>query len=189
MENDNSAHVTRLLHDLNRGHRNALDELLPLVYEELKRIAGKHLKRQPRREHTLQTTALVHEAYLKMVNQTDASWENRVHFFAAAARVMRHILIDYARALSSEKRGGEFIKLSLDEAYHLSGERQAELIALDDALKILAEMDEQKAKIVEMRYFGGMSNEEIAAALGIGTATVTRAWRTAKAWLQTQIQP
>jgi RNA polymerase sigma factor (TIGR02999 family) len=122
-----------------------------------------------------------------MVNQTDARWENRVHFFAAAARVMRHILIDYARARISEKRGGELVKLSLDEACQLSDEKSAELIALDEALKMLAEMDEQKARIVEMRYFGGMSNEEIAAAMGIGTATVTRAWRTAKAWLQTQI--
>ena len=188
MQNQTAPDVTRLLLDLNRGHRAALDELLPLVYEELKGIAGKHLRRQPRREHTLQTTALVHEAYLKMVNQADARWENRVHFFAVAARVMRHILIDHARARVSEKRGGEgAVKLSLDEAFHLSNEKSAELIALDDALKMLAEMDAQKAEIVEMRYFGGMSNEEIAAALGIGTATVTRAWRTARAWLQTQI--
>ena len=186
MENQASSDVTRLLGDLNSGNRAALDELLPLVYEELKRIAGKHLRRQ-HREHTLQTTALVHEAYLKLVNQEDARWENRVHFFAVAARVMRHVLIDYARARQSEKRGGECVKLSLDEAYHLSDEKQAEIIALDDALNQLAAMDEQKAKIVEMRYFAGMSNEEIAAALGIGTATVTRAWRTARAWLQTQI--
>ena len=186
MENQASSDVTRLLGDLNSGNRAALDELLPLVYEELKRIAGKHLRRQ-HREHTLQTTALVHEAYLKLVNQEDARWENRVHFFAVAARVMRHVLIDYARARQSEKRGGEYVKLSLDEAYHLSDEKQAEIIALDDALNQLAAMDEQKAKIVEMRYFAGMSNEEIAAALGIGTATVTRAWRTARAWLQTQI--
>jgi RNA polymerase sigma factor (TIGR02999 family) len=187
MDKQSPPDVTKLLFDLNRGRRAALDELLPLVYGELKRIAGKHMKRQHRREHTLQTTALVHEAYLKMVNQADARWENRVHFFAVAARVMRHILIDHARARVSEKRGGEFEKLSLDEAFCLSDGKSAELLALDDALKTLAEMDEQKAKIVEMRYFGGMSNEEIAAALGIGTATVTRAWRTTRAWLQTQI--
>jgi RNA polymerase sigma factor (TIGR02999 family) len=189
MEKQTSSEVTLLLHDLSRGNRAALSELLPLVYDELRRVARSHLKREYRREeHTLQATALVHEAYLKMVNQEDARWENRVHFFAVAAQVMRNILIDHARARLSEKRGGaDLKKLSLDEAINLSDEKSAELVALDEALKTLARMDEQKAKIVELRYFGGMSNEEIAAALGIGTATVTRAWRTAKAWLQTQI--
>ncbi len=174
--------------DLSRGNRAAFNELLPLVYEELKRVAKKHLKREYRQEHTLQATALVHEAYLKMVNKEEVKWENRIHFFAIAAQVMRHILIDHARARISEKRGGSDLKkLSLDETVNLTDEKSAELIALDEALKTLAEVDKQKAKIVELRYFGGMSNEEIAAALNIGTATVTRSWRTAKAWLQTQI--
>jgi RNA polymerase sigma factor (TIGR02999 family) len=184
-----TSEVTLLLLDLSRGNREAVNELLPLVYDELRRVARNHLKREHRGdEHTLQATALVHEAYLKMVNQEDVRWENRVHFFAIAAQIMRNILIDHARARISEKRGGSDLKkLSLDEALNLTDEKSRELLALDDALKTLAEMDEQKAKIVEMRYFGGMSNEEIAAALNIGTATVTRSWRTAKAWLQTQI--
>jgi RNA polymerase sigma factor (TIGR02999 family) len=189
MEKQTSSEVTLLLLDLSRGNRAALNELLPLVYEELKKVAKSHLKREHRKEHTLQATALVHEAYLKMVNQQDVQWENRVHFFAVAAQVMRHILIDHARARISEKRGGSNLKqLPLDEAaINLTDEKSAELVALDEALKTLAGVDEQKAKIVELRYFGGMSNEEIAAALGVGTATVTRSWRTAKAWLQTQI--
>jgi RNA polymerase sigma factor (TIGR02999 family) len=188
MEKKTSSDVTRLLLDSNEGNRAALDELLPLVYDELRRLAKKHLGLEYRREHTLQPTALVHEAYLKMVDQQGAQWESRVHFFAVAAHVMRHILIDHARARLREKRGGGNLKLSLDDAINLSDERSADLVRLDEALKTLAEVDEQKAKIVEMRYFAGLSNEEIAHALGIGTATVTRSWRTAKAWLQMQIQ-
>jgi len=187
MDKQPAADVSRLLFDLNGGNRAVLDDLLPLVYDELRRLAKSHLRREHRQEHTLQPTALVHEAYLKMVDQTNARWENRVHFFAAAAQVMRHILIDHARARISEKRGGGDFKLSLDEAINLSDEKSAELVALDDSLKALAEFDEQKAKIVELRYFGGLSNEEIATALGIGTATVTRSWRTAKAWLQSEL--
>jgi RNA polymerase sigma factor (TIGR02999 family) len=187
MDKQPSSDVTQLLFDLSNGNRAVLDELLPLVYEELRRLAKSHLRREYRQDHTLQPTALVHEAYLKMVDQTNARWENRAHFFAAAAQVMRHILIDHARARISEKRGGGDFKLSLDEAINLSDEKSAELIALDDLLKALAEFDEQKAKIVELRYFGGLSNEEIAAVLGIGTATVTRSWRTAKAWLQSEL--
>ena len=188
MEMETSSDVTSLLYELSKGNRAALDKLLPIVYEELRRLAKKHLRLEYRQDHTLQATALVHEAYLKMVDQTAAQWESRVHFFAVAAQVMRHILIDHARARLREKRGGGELKLSLDEAINLSNEKSRELVRLDDALKMLAGVDEQKAKIVEMRYFGGLSNEEIAQALNIGTATVTRSWRTAKAWLQTQIQ-
>ena len=188
METETFSDVTSLLYELSKGNRAALDKLLPIVYNELRRLAKKHLKLEYRQDHTLQATALVHEAYLKMVDQTAAPWESRVHFFAVAAQVMRHILIDHARARLREKRGGGDLKLSLDEAINLSNEKSRELVRLDDALKTLAEFDEQKAKIVEMRYFGGLSNEEIAQALNIGTATVTRSWRTAKAWLQTQIQ-
>jgi RNA polymerase sigma factor (TIGR02999 family) len=179
--------ITQLLFDLSSGDRLVLNELLPMVYEELRHLAKSHLRREYRQEHTLQPTALVHEAYLKMVDQTNPRWENRVHFFAAAAQVMRHILIDHARARISEKRGGGDFTLSLDEAINLSDEKSTELVALDDSLKALAEFDEQKAKIVELRYFGGLTNEEIAAALEIGTATVTRSWRTAKAWLHSEL--
>ncbi|HEY0427247.1 MAG TPA: sigma-70 family RNA polymerase sigma factor [Pyrinomonadaceae bacterium] len=188
MEKQTSPDVTGLLLDFSRGNNLAFDELFPLVYEELRKIAKAHLKREHRgEEHTLQATALVHEAYLKMVNQKEAQWENRAHFFGIAAQVMRHILIDHARSRLREKRGGGDFKLSLDENINLSDEKSAELVSLDEALKIFAEIDPVKAKIVELRYFGGLSNEEIAAVLNIGTATVTRSWRTAKAWLQTQI--
>jgi RNA polymerase sigma factor (TIGR02999 family) len=189
MEQQASSEVTRLLLEISKGgDRAALDQLLPLVYDELRKVARSHLRREHRDEHTLQPTALVHEAYLRLAGQSGNHWESRVHFFAAAAKVMRHILIDHARARMSEKRGGSDLrKLPLDEAIDISDEKSGELVALDEALKALAEFDEQKARIVELRYFGGMSNEEIAAALGIGTATVTRSWRTAKAWLQTQI--
>jgi RNA polymerase sigma factor (TIGR02999 family) len=187
MNKQPASDVTQLLCDLSDGNQAVLDDLLPLVYDELKRLAKSHLRREYRQDHTLQPTALVHEAYLKMADQTNARWENRVHFFAVAAQVMRHILIDHARARISEKRGSGEFKLSLDEAINISDEKSAELVALDDCLKILAEFDEQKAKIVELRYFGGLSNEEIAAALNIGTATVTRSWRTAKAWLQSEL--
>ena len=189
MESHAPSEVTRLLLEIgNSGDQAALDQLLPLVYDELRRVARSHLNRERRGEHTLQPTTLVHEAYIRMVGQAGMHWESRIHFFATAARVMRHILIDHARARISEKRGGSDLRrLPLEEAINISDEKSGEILALDEALKTLATLDEQEARIVELRYFGGMSNEEIAAALNIGTATVTRSWRTAKAWLQTQI--
>jgi RNA polymerase sigma factor (TIGR02999 family) len=177
--------VTRLLVASSQGDQEALDKLLPLVYTELRHLAERYLHRE-RPDHTLQPTALVHEAYLRLIDQ-DVSWQNRAHFFGVAAEMMRRILIDHARKHQAAKRGSGGIKLSLDEAIDLTDERAAELIALDDALKALAEFDPQKSKIVELRFFGGLSIEEAAAVLGIGTATVIRQWKMAKAWLYHEV--
>lgn len=177
--------VTRLLVASSQGDQEALDKLLPLVYTELRHLAERYLHRE-RPDHTLQPTALVHEAYLRLIDQ-DVSWQNRAHFFGVAAEMMRRILIDHARKHQAAKRGSGGIKLSLDEAIDLTDERAAELIALDDALKALAEFDAQKSRIVELRFFGGLSIEETAAVLGIGTATVIRQWKMAKAWLYHEV--
>lgn len=174
--------VTQLLVGWSEGNQQALDKLLPLVYRELKRIADRYLRRE-RADHTLQATALVHEAYLKLIDQRQVRWQNRAHFFGIAAQAMRRILVDYARDRQAEKRGGGGIKLSLDDELDISDKRASELIALDDALSTLAEMDAQKSRIVELRFFGGLSIEETAEVLGISTATVIRQWRLAKAWL------
>ena len=182
---DQSEKVTRLLAAHSAGDREAIEKLFPLVYHELKRLAESHLRRE-RREHTLQPTALVHEAYLRLVKQ-EITWQNRSHFFGIAGRVMRQILVDYARERSAGKRGSGSIKLSLNEAIYLTDERAAVLIALDEALKELAEFDPEKARLVELRYFAGLSNEEIAQAMGISVPTVVRHWRSAKAWLMTRI--
>ena len=177
--------VTRLLAAYSRGDSEALDKLLPLVYGELRRTAERYLRRE-RSDHTLQATALVHEAYLRLVGQ-DTPWQNRAHFFGVAAEMMRRILIDYARGRQSAKRGSNPLKLSLDEVIDFSDERAADLLALDDALKALAEFDPQQSRIVELRFFGGLSIEETAEVLGVGTATVTRQWKMAKAWLYHEI--
>ena len=174
--------VTQLLIQLTEGNRTVLDELLPLIYSELRSLAANYLRRE-RSGHTLQPTALVHEAYMRMVDQTRVQWQNRAHFFGVAAQAMRRILVDHARGHNAGKRGSGNSLLSLDDGLEVSGERAAELIALDDALKALAELDPQKCRIVELRFFGGLSIEETAAVLDIGTATVIRQWRLAKAWL------
>lgn len=179
--------VTELLVRLTDGDGAVLDELLPLVYAELRRLASSYLRRE-RQGHTLEPTALVHEAYLRMIDQTQAHWQNRAHFFGVAAQMMRRILIDHARAHEADKRGGEFQKLSLDENIDVSGERAAELVALDDALNRLAEVDPQKSRIVELRFFGGLSVEETAEVLGVSVPTVKRHWRMAKAWLYGEVQ-
>jgi RNA polymerase sigma factor (TIGR02999 family) len=173
--------VTALLAASRQGDEEALNRLLPLVYDELRRLASRYLRRE-RPDHTLQATALVHEAYLRLFDQ-DVSWENRAHFFGVAAEMMRRILIDHARSHQAVKRGSGGAKLSLDDVLDLSDEKAADLIALDDALKALAEFDAQKSRIVELRFFGGLSIEDTAKILDIGTATVTRQWRLAKAWL------
>jgi RNA polymerase sigma-70 factor, ECF subfamily len=178
--------VTNLLLAWGDGDSAALDKLLPLVYKELRRIAERYLRRE-RADHTLQATALVHEAYFKLIDQKYVRWQNRAHFFGIAAQAMRRILVDHARDYQTEKRGGGGVKLSLDEDIDLSDQRANELIALDDALNTLAEMDEQKSRIVELRFFGGLSIEETAEVMGIGTATVIRQWRLAKAWLYGEI--
>ncbi len=184
---DNQPDITKLLIEWNGGKQEAFDELMPLVYHELRRIARRHLRRESP-ERTLQTTALVHEAYLRLVDQTRANWQNRAQFFGVAAQMMRRILIDDARKRVRPKRGGDAIKISLDAGtIDVSDERAAELVALDEALQRLAEEDPKKARLVELRYFGGLSIEETAEVLGVGTATVTRQWRIVKAWLYKEI--
>jgi RNA polymerase sigma-70 factor, ECF subfamily len=179
--------VTRLLIQLTDGNRTVLDDLLPLVYGELRSLAANYLRRE-RSAHTLQPTALVHEAYLRLIDQSQVRWQNRAHFFGVAAQMMRRILVDHARGHNAEKRGGEVHKLSLDENVDVTDERATDLIALDDALTALAALDEQKSRIVELRFFGGLSVEETAEVLGVSAPTVKRQWRMAKAWLYGQVQ-
>ena len=179
--------VTKLLIELSNGDRDAVDLLLPVIYDELRKLAANYLRRE-RPDHTLQPTALVHEAYLRLVDQTRVNWQNRAHFFGVAAQIMRRLLVDHARKHNAEKRGQDFQKLSLDENIDRAVERSAELIALDDALKSLAVLDEQKARMVELRYFGGLSIEETADVLGVTPTTIKRHWRMARAWLYGEMQ-
>jgi RNA polymerase sigma factor (TIGR02999 family) len=181
------ADITGLLIEWNGGDEAALAKLMPAVYDELRRIARRHLRRESP-ERTLQTTALVHEAYLKLIDQTRINWQNRAQFFGVAATMMRRILVDHARKRVRDKRGGKAVKISLDDgAVDVSDERAAALVALDEALERLAAEDPQKARLVELRYFGGLSIEETAEVLGVGTATVVRHWRAVKAWLFKEI--
>ena len=190
MENpaENSQNITRMLKDWSvGGSREALDQLLPYVYDELHRQASRYLRRE-RSDHTLQTTALIHEAYLKLIDQREVEWQNRAHFFAVAAQAMRRILVDYARTRKREKRGGDDVKLQLDEAVNVSGgEKSIDLVALDEALTRLSKFDERQARVVELRYFSGMTEEETAEVLGTSPATVRRDWNMAKAWLHSQL--
>lgn len=180
-----AAEVTSLLAASSQGDVEALDKLLPLVYAELRKLAGRYLRRE-RPDHSLQATALVHEAYLRLIGQ-EVSWQNRAHFFGVAAEMMRRILIDNARKHQASKRGSGAIKLALDEALDMADEKAAELVALDDALKALAVFDPQKSKIVELRFFGGLSIEETAEVVGLSPATVVRQWKLAKAWLYHEV--
>ena len=173
--------ITQLLRDWSQGDQRALDALAPLVYQYLHRIAQNHMRRE-RPGHTLQATALVHEAYLRLVDQR-AEWKNRAHFFAIAAQMMRRILVDHAKAEHSAKRGAGAPRVSLDEPLEISREPALDLVRLNDALAGLARIDPQRCKIVELRFFGGLSNEESAEVLGISTATVQRQWAGARAWL------
>ena len=179
--------VTDLLVHWSEGDQEALNKLIPLVYDELHKLASRYLRRE-RRDHTLQTTAVVHEAYLKLVNQRDANFENRLHFFAVAAQIMRRILVDYARRHHASKRGGDLYKLSLDEALVTSEEKGADLLALDEALERLAAIDPRQSRVVELRIFAGLTLEETAQALNISPSTVRREWSMAKAWLHRQIK-
>lgn len=185
-----SAHgeITRLLAQWQDGNQAALDKLLPLVYEELRRIARGYMRRE-RPDHMLQTTALVHEAYLRLVEQQNLRWESRVHFFAVAAQVMRHILVDYARGRRRAKRGKGMAELCINEVAIMSEERAEEVIAVNSALENLTAIDPRKSRVFELRYFGGMSVEEAAEALKVSPATVARDWRMAKAWLRREIAP
>jgi RNA polymerase sigma factor (TIGR02999 family) len=177
-----------MLREWSDGDRGALDSILPFIYDELHRQAANCLRRE-QKNHTLQTTALIHEAYLKLINEKHVKWENRAHFFAIAARVMRQILVDYARMKRRSKRGGDAETLRLEDTIVAAGDegKGVDLIALDEALTRLAEIDEQQARVVEMRYFADLSLEETAEALHISRATVAREWNTAKLWLRREL--
>ena len=174
--------VTQLLVDWRNGDASALNQLLPLVYDELHRLAKRYMAHE-RQNHTLQATALVNEAYLRLAGQVPNEWQNRAHFFGVAAQVMRHLLVDHARARQYAKRGGGAQQITLDEAVAVIPEASVEVIALNDALDKLAHLDERKARIVELRYFGGLSADETAEVLGLSEITIKREWLKAKAWL------
>lgn len=172
--------ITKLLQELRNGDRQTMDEILPLVYDELRRLAKNYLSRE-RSNHTLQPTALVHEAYLRLLGQKEIEWQNRAHFFGISARLMREILIEHARGRNRQKRGGEFkTQIALDEAVSFAQQNQLDVVAVDDALSKLEKLDERQAKIVEMKFFGGLTVEEIAEVLSISPATVKREWSSAK---------
>ena len=183
---DHSSQITGLLVDWSNGDQTALDTLLPLVEQELHRLAHSYMRRE-NRDHTLQTTALVNEAYLRLIDQHKTRWQNRAHFFAIAATIMRRILLNYARDQHREKRGGKAVQVSLSKVSIASFELPEELIALDEALKRLALEDERKSRVVELRYFGGLENDEIGEVLGVSSITVMRDWRFAKAWLKREM--
>lgn len=174
--------ITELLEAWGKGDRSALDKLFPIVHAELRRIAQRQMN-QERDGHTLQATALVNEAYLRLAGQQGFEWHNRAHFFAVSAQVMRHVLIDYARAHARDKRGGGMIQVDLDDADVIAGQPAEHYIALDEALCFLEQVDPQKGRIVELRYFGGLSIEETAELLDISPRTVRREWQRSKAWL------
>jgi len=180
--------ITQLLLRWSRGDQAALDQLMPVVYEELHKLAHSYLRRE-RSDHTLQPTALINEAYLRLVKQDFPEWQSRRHFYGVAAQLMRQILVEYARTRAADKRGGGGQKFSLDEALTFCDEKAAELVALDDALITLAKFDERKVRIIELRYFGGLSLEETADALGLSIATIGYEMRLARAWLRREMNP
>ncbi len=179
---ETSHEVTQLLQSWSHGNRQAMADLLPLVYDELRRLASSHMRFEAP-GHTLQATALVHEAYMKLIQQRAVNWQSRAHFFGIAAQMIRRILVDHIRATRAQKRGSGFVALSLDEAIGVPEKRNWEILALDDALKTLAKVDPQQARIVELRFFAGLSIEETASIVGVSPATVKRDWVSAKAWL------
>jgi RNA polymerase sigma-70 factor, ECF subfamily len=183
---NNSPDITRYLHDWRDGKESALEEMLPFVYNELRLIAKRYRSKE-RAEHTFQTTDVINEAYLKLVDQNGTDWQNRSHFFAVASRVVRNLLVDYARAKNYQKRGSGGEKVNIDDVALFTPEPDENLLALDDALNRLAKFDERKAKIVELKYFGGLSSEETAEVLGISEITVKREWLKAKAWLYNEL--
>lgn len=182
-----SARVSKLLLNWGHGDQGAREALIPLVYDELRRLARRHLRRE-RPDHTLQSAALVHEAYLRLIRQDQPQWQNRAHFFGVAAQLMRHILVDHARNRVAAKRGAGAPRLTLDPEVALPREREIEVVALDDALNQLAALDLQQSRVVELRFFGGLSIEETSVVLGISPATVKREWATARAWLQREMK-
>jgi RNA polymerase sigma factor (TIGR02999 family) len=182
----NSSEISLLLDQYRDGQADAFEKLMGLVYDDLRRLAAWQLQTE-RPEHTLQPTALVHEAYLKLAGQNPVDWQNKAHFFALAAQVMRHILVDYARTKQRDKRGGGQVGVALDEAHKLSHPSEPSLVELDEALSRLAGWDARKSRIVELRYFGGLSIEETADVLGVSPTTVRREWTLAKAWLRREL--
>ncbi len=178
--------LTRRLKEAQAGNRTGLDEFLPLVYDELKKIAAYKLASE-RSNHTLQATALVHEAYLRLIDQHSVNWQNRAHFFAIASEMMRRILVNYAESHNAKKRGDGKTLISLDDVDNLAADAEVDLIFLDNALKELAEFDAGAARIVELKFFGGLTNEEAAEVLGVSESTIKREWRMARAWLTTKL--
>ena len=179
--------VTLLLSALTRGDEGAASNLIPVVYDELRRLASSYMRRE-RVDHTLQPTALVHEAYLKLIEQRSVNWQSRAHFFGIAAQLMRRILIDHARSHTREKRGGEQKKVSLDEVFVFSEQQADELLAVDDSVNRLEKIDPRQARVVELRFFGGLGVEEVAEVLGVSPKTVKRDWSVAKAWLYADLK-
>jgi RNA polymerase sigma-70 factor (ECF subfamily) len=180
--------VTRLLRNWSRGDEKAASELFPIVYDELRRLARRYMSHE-RPDHTLQATALIHEAYVRLVGQHRREWQNRTQFFAVAAQMMRRVLVDHARKRAYQKRGGVGnVRLDVEQSALLAPERREQIIALDSALERLAAFDARKARVVELRYFGGLEAQEIAEVLGISTVTVTRDWKMARAWLRQELQ-
>lgn len=186
MSGDAQHEVTQILNDWSGGDPKAQERLMPYVYDELRRLARSFLA-QERGDHTLQPTALVHEAYVRLVDQTRVNWQNRAHFYGIASRMMRRVLVDHARAHAAEKRGGGAIRLSIDDVQVPLEQRAADFVALDEALERLSQFDERKAKVVEMRFFGGLNDEEIAEFLGVTTRTVLRDWKKARLWLYREL--
>jgi RNA polymerase sigma factor (TIGR02999 family) len=186
MTHKQAENLTAMLKDAQAGKRESLDTLLPLVYDELKRIAARKLASE-RSNHTLQATALVHEAYLRLIDQHSVNWQNRAHFFAIASEMMRRILVNYAESHNAKKRGEGKTLISLDDAENLAADAEVDLIFLDNALKELTEFDAVQAKVVELKFFGGLTNEEAAEVLGVSDSTVKREWRMARAWLTTRL--
>jgi RNA polymerase sigma factor (TIGR02999 family) len=187
MPTSSSENVSELLVAWSEGDQAALDQLTPLVYDELHRLARRYMRRESP-GHTLQTSALVNEAYLKLVDQREVRWQNRSHFFGIAAQLMRRILVDHARSHGRAKRGGNALRLSLDSTVIMSKEGIVDLVAIDDALSKLAKFDQQKSRIVEMKFFGGLSTNEVAECLHVSSRTIEREWRKAKAWLKAALQ-
>lgn len=181
-----STSITLLLNDLQGGSPEALDRLLPLVYDELRAVASRHLQGE-RPDHTLQATALVHEAFLRLVDQREVTWQNRAHFFGVAAQLMRRILVDYARKANAAKRGGGKL-VPLEEGMEIPVDEPSDLLRIDEALDTLAQMDPRQARVVELRFFSGLTVEETAEAMGISPATVKREWAAAKAWLEHELR-
>jgi RNA polymerase sigma factor (TIGR02999 family) len=185
--NETPKDITLLLHAASSGERGDLDALMDAIYHDMRRLAMSHMSNE-RRDHTLRPTALVHEAYIKLIDQRNTDWKDRLHFFAVASRIIRRILIDHARARQAEKRGGPGTRISIGESEIAAPERDLDLLALNEALIELAKLDEQQSRIVELRYFGGCTVEEVAELLGVGKRTVDRDWRVAKAWLFDRLQ-